>query len=322
MRPITRSSLLVFGAFLILFPPVSHLLGFGFYVDVLIFIGIYSLITIGLTLLTGYAGQISLGHAAFFGIGAYTSGILTATYALSPWPAMALGMALSAAVAFLAGAPSLRLRGHYLAMATLAFGIIVFIVFNQEAALTGGPDGLSRIPGLELLGLRLNTPLRYYYFTWGVAYGAFLLTANIIQSRAGRALRSIHDSETASAAMGVNTSAYKIRVLVYSAALAALAGSLYAHYVKFINPATFDLSFSVKLLIMIVVGGMHSIWGAVVGAALITFLSNEWLQYFSDYEVIAYGAILLLITIFFPGGLVEVPEFLRQRLARRRRGPT
>ncbi len=319
MLLVRRSSLVLFGALAAVFPPLSQALRIGFYVDVLVFVGVYSLIAIGLTLLMGYAGQISLGHAAFFGIGAYTSGILTARFGFSPWLAMGVGMALCGFVALLAGAPSLRLRGHYLAMATLAFGIIVFIVFNQETSLTGGPDGLSRIPGLTLFGFPLNTPTRYYYFIWSVTFGAFLFTVNIIQSRAGRALRSIHDSETASAAMGVDTAAYKVKVFVYSAILASLAGSLYAHYAKFINPATFDLSFSIKLLIMIVVGGMHSIWGAIFGPALITLLSNEWLQYFSDYEIVVYGAILLLITIFFPGGLVSVPALLRRNLGRKRR---
>lgn len=320
MSSLRPSWLLLFGALLVLFPAMASGLGIGFYVDVMVFIGVYSLITVGLTLLMGYAGQISLGHAAFFGIGAYASGILTTKYGYSPWPAMASGMGLSAAVAFMAGAPSLKLRGHYLAMATLAFGIIVFIVFTQEAGLTGGPDGLPRIPGLSLFGFPLSTPLRYYYFVWAITYGLFVFTANIIQSRAGRALRSIHDSETAAAAMGVNTAGYKIRAFVYSAMLASLAGSLYAHYVKFINPSTFDLAFSIKLLIMIVVGGMQSLWGAIVGAAVITLLSNEWLHYFSDYEVLAYGAILLLITIFFPGGLVGIPGLLRHGLARRQRG--
>jgi branched-chain amino acid transport system permease protein len=267
----------------------------------------------------GYAGQVSLGHAAFFGIGAYATGILTASFGLSPWPAAAIGMGVSGLVAFAVGTPSLKLRGHYLAMATLAFGIIVFIVFNEEAEWTGGPDGLSRIPGLSIFGFKFKSTIRYYYLTWGFVFFAFLFTVNIIQSRVGRALRSLHDSEIAASSVGINISFYKIEVFVYSAVLASLAGSLYAHYVNFVNPSTFDLFFSIKLLIMIVVGGMHSIWGAIIGATLITFLSNEWLHYFQEYEVLAYGAILLSITIFLPNGLASLPEWMSARLQGRKR---
>ncbi len=316
MFKIKRSSLIIFGLIIALFPPFAYLVGIDFYLDVLIFVGIYSLITIGLSLLMGYAGQISLGHAAFFGIGAYTSGILTVKYGFPPWPTILLGMAISAIVAIIVGAPSLKLKGHYLAMATLAFGIIIFIIFNEETEITGGPDGFSNIPGLSIFGYNLDSVLKYYYFAWGVTYLAFLFTVNIINSRVGRALRSIHDSEVAANAMGVNISSYKIKVFVYSAILASLAGSLYAHYVNFINPSTFDLFFSIKLLIMIVTGGMHNIWGAIVGATLITFLSNEWLQYFEDFEVLAYGAILLGITIFLPHGLVAIPSMIKDRIKR------
>jgi branched-chain amino acid transport system permease protein len=143
-------------------------------------------------------------------------------------------------------------------------------------------------------------------------FAAFLFTANIIQSGTGRALRAIHTSESAAGAMGVDVSRYKIMVFVYSAVLASLAGSLYAHYLNFINPSTFDLFFSIKLLIMISLGGMHNLWGAILGTGLITFLSNEWLQYFEEYEVIIYGGILLLVTIFLPDGLVGIPKIVKK----------
>lgn len=302
----------LFALFIIAFPWVAHEIpSIENYTDIMIFVGIYSLITMGLSLLMGYAGQISIGHAAFYGIGAYTSAILTVRYGFNPWPCMIVGMVISAAVAVVVGAPSLKLRGHYLAMATLAFGIIVYIIFNEEAFWTGGPDGMTGIPGLSLFGFEFDSIEKYYYLVWAFVFAVFIFTVNLIQSGIGRALRAIHVSEPAASAMGVNISRFKILVFVYSAVLASLAGSLYAHYLNFINPSTFDLFFSIKLLIMIALGGMYNIWGAIIGAGLITFLSYEWLHYFEEYEVIVYGAILLLVTIFLPKGLVGVPGIVR-----------
>jgi branched-chain amino acid transport system permease protein len=302
----------VFAVFILVFPWIAHNIpSIDNYIDIMIFVGIYCLMTIGLSLLMGYAGQISIGHAAFYGIGAYTSAILTVNYGLNPWLCMFFGMILSAAVAVLVGAPSLKLRGHYLAMATLAFGIIVYIVFNEETAWTGGPDGMTGIPGLNLFGFAFDSVDKYYYLVWIFVFAAFIFTANLIQSGTGRALRAIHVSEPAAGAMGVDISGYKLLVFVYSAVLASLAGSLYAHYLNFINPSTFDLFFSIKLLIMIALGGMYNIWGAIIGAGLITFLSYEWLHYFEEFEVIVYGAILLLVTIFLPQGLVGAPKIVK-----------
>jgi len=282
MLRIAKPPIVIFSVFIILFPWIARgIPGIGHYPDIMIFAGIYCMITIGLSLLMGYAGQISIGHAAFFGIGAYISAILTTTYGLNPWACMIVAMFVTAVIALLVGTPSLKLKGHYLAMATLAFGIIVFVE-------------------------------RYYYLVWGFVLASFIFSANIIQSGTGRALRAIHTSEPAASAVGIDISKFKIMVFVYSAVLASLAGSLYAHYLNFVNPSTFDLFFSIKLLIMIALGGMHNIWGAIIGACLITFLSYEWLYYFDEFEVIIYGAILLLVTIYFPKGIVGVPEIIKK----------
>jgi branched-chain amino acid transport system permease protein len=317
MLRIRKAPMLAGALFILVFPWVtSRIPVIAHYPDLMVFAGIYALITIGLSLLMGYAGQISLGHAAFFGIGAYVSGILTTQYGLNPWLCMLLGAVVAAAVAAAVGTPSLRLKGHYLAMATLAFGIIVNIVFREEARWTGGPDGMINIPGLTLFGHALNSVTKYYYLVWAVVAAAFLFTVHLIQSPVGRALRAIHTSEPAAAAMGIPISHYKVVVFTFSAVLAALAGSLYAHYMNFINPATFDLFFSIKLIIMIALGGMHSIWGAVIGAILVAFLSLEWLHFFEEFEIVVYGAVLLLVTIFLPGGLVGVPAKLLERMRR------
>lgn len=312
MLRIGKIPIAVFALFIIAFPWVTHEIpSIGHYPDIMIFAGIYCLITIGLSLLMGYAGQISIGHAAFYGIGAYTSAILTVQYGLNPWPCIVIGMVISAVVAVLVGAPSLKLKGHYLAMATLAFGIIVYIIFNEETSWTGGPDGMTGIPGLNLFGFAFDSVEKYYYLVWAFVFAAFIFTVNLIQSVTGRALRAIHVSEPAASAMGVDISRFKILVFVYSAVLASLAGSLYAHYLNFINPSTFDLFFSIKLVIMISLGGMYNIWGAIIGAVFITFLNYEWLHYFEELEVIIYGAILLLVTIFLPKGLVGTPEIVK-----------
>jgi branched-chain amino acid transport system permease protein len=170
---------------------------------------------------------------------------------------------------------------------------------------------MSGIPGLSLFGFEFDSIEKYYYLVWFFVFLAFIFTINVIQSRSGRALRAIHASEAASKAMGIDVSRFKIMVFVYSAILASLAGSLYAHYMNFINPSTFDLFFSIKLLIMISLGGMHNIWGAIIGAFLITFLSFEWLHYFEEFEIIVYGVILLLITIFLSHGLVGIPGIIK-----------
>ncbi|MFC1516372.1 branched-chain amino acid ABC transporter permease [Thermodesulfobacteriota bacterium] len=308
MLRFTKLPIIVFAVIIIIFPWISRgIPAINHYTDIMVFVGIYCLITIGLSLLMGYAGQISIGHAAFYGIGAYISAILTVRFGVNPWACMLIGMVAVSVVALLVGAPSLKLKGHYLAMATLAFGIIVYIIFNEEMAWTGGPDGMSGIPGLSLFGFGFDSVEKYYYLVWAFVFAAFIFTINVIQSGTGRALRAIHSSEPAAGAMGINISRFKIMVFVYSAILASIAGSLYSHYLNFINPSTFDLFFSIKLLIMIALGGMHNIWGAVIGAFLITFLSYEWLHYFEEYEVIVYGAILLLVTIFLPHGLVGLP---------------
>lgn len=312
MLRIAKLPIAIFALFIIFFPWIARQIpAIDHYTDIMVFAGIYCLITIGLSLLMGYAGQISLGHAAFYGIGAYVSAILTVRYGLNPWACMCIGVAVTAAVALLVGAPSLKLKGHYLAMATLAFGIIIFIIFNEEIEWTGGPDGMAGIPGLSIFGFELDSVEKYFYLVWGFVLAAFVFTVNVIQSGTGRALRAIHASEPAASAMGVDVSRFKIMIFVYSAVLASLAGSLYAHYLNFVNPSTFDLFFSIKLLIMIALGGMHNIWGAVIGAGLITFLSYEWLHYFEEFDVIVYGAILLLVTIFLPNGLAGVPGIVK-----------
>ena len=275
-----------------------------YYFTLLNFIGIHTLLVVGLNLLLGYAGQISLGHAAFFGLGAYASGILTATYGVNPWLALLAGLAVSGTAAFLIGIPALKLKGYYLAMATLGFGIIVYIVLNEAGHLTGGPSGLSGIPSLSVAGFPLNTARRLFLLVW-LAVGVILaLSANLVDSRAGRALRALHDSEGAAESLGVDTARMKLKIFIWSALYASLAGSLYAHSLNFIAPSSFGFMFSIKLVTMVVLGGMASIWGSLLGAGVLTVLP-EVLTAFHDFEVIIFGAILMMVMIFLPRGLVR-----------------
>jgi branched-chain amino acid transport system permease protein len=291
--------LFVIGVILLRFTAANN-----YYFTLLNIIGIHAILVVGLNLLLGYAGQISLGHAAFFGLGAYTSGILTATCGVNPWLALPAGLVVAGAAAFLVGVPALKLRGYYLAMATLGFGIIVYIIFNQTQELTGGPSGLSGIPSLSLAGFPLDSPDRLFLLIWALLGVILLLSANLVDSRLGRALRALHDSEAAAQSLGVNTARAKMIIFVWSALYAALAGSLYAHTLNFIAPTSFGFMFSIKLVTMVVVGGMASIWGSLLGATVLTVLP-ELLVVFHDYEIIIFGGILMVVMIFLPRGLVR-----------------
>jgi len=287
----------------------------NYHLNVLIFIGIHSIIAIGLDLLIGYTGQISLGHAAFFGLGAYISGILSARYALNP----ALGLLVSligvGIIAYIIGVPTLKLHGHYLAMATLGFGIIVFIFFNELVPFTGGPSGLTGIEQMSLFGYSVDTDLKYYYLVSAVFMLVLLLSINIVRSRVGRALRAIHGSEVASSVLGVDVARYKVAIFVLSAVYAAVAGWLYAHYITFVSPSSFGFMFSVKLVTMVVIGSLGSIWGGIFGAALLTSLP-EFLHVFENYETTVFGLILITVMIFMPKGLLKGLEQLAVNILR------
>ncbi len=284
----------------------------------LILIGIYSIITVGLSLLIGYTGQISIGHAAFFGIGAYISGVLTTKYEVSAWGAMLIGMVVTFCIAYIIGIPVLKLKGHILALATIAINVIVYMLLLGLSKYTGGAGGLVGIPNLSLFGIDLGNQLYFYYFLWGIAFLVILFSMNIIRSSIGRLLRSIHDSEIGTETLGINAAKYKVMIFAISAAYASLAGSLYAHYINFIAPPTFYITFSILLLVMVMVGGVHSIWGAIIGTTAIMFL-NEFIRFIAhnylnvsgEVEIVFYGFIIILVMIFMPKGLVGIFERLR-----------
>lgn len=268
------------------------------------------ILAVGLNLFIGYAGQISLGHAAFFGIGAYSSAVFTTRFDLNPWLAMLIGLGLVYVIANLVSRPILKLKGHYLAMATLGFGIIVNIILVQEASWSGGPDGLGNIPTLSLFGFAIDTDLRWYGLIALFSLAVVLVSLNIIDSRAGRELRAVHGSEFAAQMMGVDTVRTRTHVFVLSAMFASLAGSLFAHQQAFVSPESFGFVFSIEIVTMVVLGGMASTFGAVFGAIVLTLLP-ETLVVFEDYEMLVLGAILMGGMIFMPQGLFV---FMAQKL--------
>ena len=270
--------------------------------DVATQVALNAIVCVGLNLLIGYAGQISLGHAGFFALGGYGSAILATRYGVPVWVSLPLACALVGGLAFVIGRPTLRLKGHTLAMATLGLGIIISIVLSTEDRWTGGPDGMA-VPPLVLFGWIVKGERIWYWLAGGALLLAVWLALNLIESPTGRALRALHGSEVASETLGIRSARYKLQVFVLSAVFAAVAGALTAHYAGFITPAKASFMHSVELVIMVVFGGMASIFGAVVGAAVLTVLP-QLLTVLQDYEMMVFGAVLVGTMVFFPQGIV------------------
>ena len=297
----------------------------GQYTTLMIFIGISTIVTVGLCLLMGYTGQVSLGQAAFYGLGAYFSAVLSKTYSVNPWLAMLIAAAATGFFAYVIGFPIFRLRGNYLAMATLGLGLIMWILFRQLSQITGGPDGMAGIPYLSIGGFIFDTSFKRYFLVWFFCLATLFISQNIVRSRSGRALRAIHGSEAAAESIGINAAHFKVKIFVLSAVYASLAGSLLAHHLRFVSPQSFDFLASVRFVVMAVIGGLASVWGAIFGAGTTRILSDELLLGFGEWDVVIYGAILVVVMIFMPEGLfVKLKEVLdrwRQRYTQRETEP-
>lgn len=311
--------------------------------DTMVRVGILTIVVVGLNLLMGYAGQASLGQAAFYAMGAYASAILTVkakTIGLPqeltttwwwPWLVMLGSMLFVGGFTYLVGKPILRLRGHYLAMGTLGLGIMVYIILRENFGLataniniTGGFDGIPDVGRLSIGSFTIWPIERYYFLVWAVALVVIVLSLNIVNSRVGRALRSIHGSEVAANTVGVDTDKYKLEVLVLSAVYASLAGSLYAHFQAAVSPGPFSFVGSLELVVMSVVGGIASIWGAPFGVAMALILKELIRTRMhailrgagGEHEVIAFGVLIIIIMIFMPEGLTVGGINLVRRLQR------
>jgi len=274
----------------------------SFYVDLAIRMAINAVIVLGLNLLIGFAGQISLGHAGFLGFGAYATAVLPTHFGWHPLLAMAAGAVAAGALAAIVARPIFKLKGHYLAMATLGLGIIINIVVRTEAQWTGGPDGMP-VPAMSLAGFEISGDKHWYWLVALVLSVSVWASLNMINSPFGRALRALHGSEVAAKVVGVDVVRYKVAIFVLSAMFASFMGSITAHYVGFVTPNLADFFHSIELVTMVVIGGMASVYGSVVGAVLLTALPQA-LTSFEGWETVAFGAILMLSMIFMPKGLV------------------
>jgi branched-chain amino acid transport system permease protein len=282
----------------------SLLLNSGYFTNLLVVIGLHTLPAIGLALLMGYTGQISLGHAAFYGLGAYGAAVLGRRLGLDPWLDILVAAVVVAVIARWIGALVFRLKGHHLAMATLAFGIIVHIGLVELRDLTGGPNGLTGIPPLSIFGHKLTSDFAVFPIVWGACLAMMALAQNLVGSPLGLSMRAIAENERVAASIGTDVTAVKRHIMMLSGFMAALGGGLYAHYIGYLSPGPFDVGFSIRLLLMVAVGGFTSIWGVLFGVVFIT-LVGEILKPLGSYDVIAYGALLIAVIIFFPRGLLE-----------------
>jgi branched-chain amino acid transport system permease protein len=263
---------------------------------------IFALAVAGLNLLMGFAGQVSLGHAGFLGIGAYSVAIGPAHFGVPSWLCLFAGAALSAAVAFLVGRPILRLKGHYLAVATLGFGLLVAIVLTNEASLTGGPDGMA-VPRLSVFGWSVRGSVVWYWVAGTTFVVGFVLALNVMESPTGRALQAIHDSEIAARVLGIDVARKKLTVFIISAVYASVAGSYLALFNGHVTPDVAGFLRSIELVAMVVLGGMGSILGSLVGAGLLVVLPQT-LTIFHEYEQALLGLILIVFMIFLRRGIV------------------
>jgi len=273
----------------------------SYWITVFIYTGIYGLIVIGYDLLLGYCGQVSLGHNGLFAIGAYATGIATAWFGWSPLLAMGGGVFITCLIAWVVGIPTLRLRGYYLAIATMGFAFIVESVLRT--AYFGGSSGITNIPPFSAFGFTFATDRSYYYLVWGIVFVAVILCLRLGETGPGRAMKAVHTDEDAAGSMGIPVARVKIQAFVFSAALAALAGSLYAHYSTVIAPTSFSIMISVKLLLMLYLGGSGTVYGGLLGA-FILFGLPEFLGRLERLELALEGLIFILILIFLPGGIV------------------
>ena len=272
-----------------------------FYVTLLNYTGLASIVALGLVLLTGVAGQMSFGQAAFVGIGAYTTAVLTTRYDMSPWLGLPAAIALTAVIALFLGFITLRLSGHYLPLGTIAWGIAIYFLLGNLEWL-GKYSGIAEIPPLTLFGVRFGDGRTFYYLIWAVTLLALLAARNLLDSRSGRAIRALKARTIMAESFGVDTARLKIVVFVYAAVLASLSGWLYAHFLRFISPQPFGVNASIDYLFMAVIGGSTEVWGAVTGAALLTFL-REWIrdllskvmEQSGNFEIVVFGLIVVVM---------------------------
>ena len=283
---------------------VLPFLGSDYLTNLLIIVMLHALPALGVSLLMGYTGQISLGHAAFYGLGAYGAAAFSVHMGLNPWMSIVLAVILVGVTSSYLGWVIFRLRGHYLAVATLGFGFIVNIAFVELRDWTGGPNGLPGIPPLEVFGFAFISDRSFFYIAWAVLLVTVLMAQNLVNAPIGLIMRGIAESERAVGSLGNDVTAIKRKILVISAVIAAVSGGLYAHYIGYISPQPFGIEFSIKLVVIIAIGGFRSIPGVLFATLFVTVIT-EPLQQLGYYDVVVYGLFLVIIIAYMPQGLLQ-----------------
>ena len=290
------------------------------------YIGLYTLVVIGLVLLTGIAGLTSFGQAAFVGLGAYTAAYLTLAHGVSPWLTVWVGLVITFAAALLLGWITLRMSGHYLPLATIAWGLSLYYLLGNIDAL-GKYDGLLGIPAIRFFGIELNTGRSFFYLLWLLVLLAAIAVTNLLDSRVGRALRAVKGGTTMAEAFGVNSFRVKVTAFVLAALLASVSGWLFAHFQRNVNPSPFGLKMGIEYLFMAVIGGVGHVWGALMGAGVVKILEDQlqvWLPKLmgssGNYEIIVFGVLLVVVLQYARDGLWAFVESRLPRLQRARDG--
>ena len=296
----------------------------NYYLHIAVLSLLHILLALGLNLIAGYAGQLSLAHAAFFGIGAYTTALLTLNQHWSFWLAAPLGAVVAGLVAVAIGLPTLRLKGPYFVISSMGFGEIVRLIFLNWQSVTRGPNGLPGIPApdpinLGFVKLTFESRMESYYLILFVLFGVLILYYNLVNSRIGRALRAIRNDYIAAQVMGIHIAFYRILAFAGGAALAGLTGALYSGYIRFISPDTFTSGESINILIMMVIGGMGTIVGPIIGAVAITYLL-ETMRVFAEYRLVIYGLLMFVVILYMPQGVAGMLESLWHRVAAGKKG--
>jgi branched-chain amino acid transport system permease protein len=300
---------------LLLLAIVPFFLKSPYYMHLLNMFGISILLTMGLNIIIGYGGQFALAQAAFYAFGAYASALLTIHTGMSFWMALVLSGFFTVLVGLFVGIPSLMVKGHYLAILTLGLAVVIHETILNWMELTKGPQGITNIPQPDLFGFRFDTDHKYFYIIFIVTLLGILFARKMIHSRTGRALVALRDSYIAAEAMGINTTYYKVLAFAVSAFYAGIAGSLYAHLVTYISPEMGDVSELLTVFAMMMLGGIGTIGGPILGAAVITF-GNEYLRVLGDLRMVFYGLMILLLVIYLPNGLIVLWDRVRFRVVK------
>jgi branched-chain amino acid transport system permease protein len=313
--------LLAAGALALLTAPAW--LASPYHLHVLIMAGIFAVLSLSLNLLLGYTGQLSLGHAAFFGIGAYTSALLALKLEWSFWLALPSAAVAAGLAGWAIGRLALKLRGAYFVLVTISFAGVISLVSINWMELTNGPLGLPGVPAPELGALSFRTKTAYYYLVLAGAAVAYLVCHRLVYSRIGRALIALRENEPLAESVGIDGTRYLVLAAVVSAALAGVAGSLYAHYTRFVSPEVFLFTYTVTMVIMVIAGGQGTLVGPVIGAVLFTALPEALREAMSwQWQMLAYGVVLVVLVFFLPRGIVPSFErWRRSRLAAARAAP-